>query len=315
MRRAAALYFHVTDKHNACNETLMLAKHGQNSKRFLTPLVKSFFLTIVLAVTGCFPHKAPPVIPTATSVEMALAGAASIEFAHLSNADLSGFPAELASCPALHKLSLRGQRAAAPLPPAIGDFTRLTWLDLAEMELDSLPPEMGQLTNLEHLYLSDNSLADLPPSMAALRQLTYLNLDRNALTTLPGAVPRLTALKWLRLNYNQLADLPPDLADLASLQRLYLRQNRLTTLPAAVTALTDLQQLDLGENPLASLPDELTGMTGLVRLDLDRTLITRLPENIDALKNLQHLFLYGCSIMPDERERIRAALPDCEIAF
>jgi hypothetical protein len=314
--RRRAILPRCRDKPTARNEINMLADYGQNSRQFLLTVFRAGALAAVLGnSTGCFPQKAPAKIPTATSVEEALGRADTVEFAHLSGANLKAFPTGLADCPKLWKLSLRGQTAAAPLPADLGRFAPLRWLDAAGMGLETLPPELDQLKRLEHLYLADNRLAALPPVIGSLPGLTYLNLDRNALTVLPQEIGGLSSLKWLRLNNNQLSDLPSSCASLTSLRRLYLRQNRLATIPTAVLALSALEQLDVGSNPITQLPADIVRLAGLQRLDLDRTSLTALPANIGELKALRHLFLYGCSISPEERERIRKALPDCEIAF
>ena len=64
------------------------------------------------------------------------------------------------------------------------------------------------------------------------------------------------------------------------------------------------------------MPSDIGRLTELLRLDLRRNRIATLPDEIANLKNLRYLTLYGNSAMNDEeRYRIRAMLPDCEILF
>ena len=293
----------------------MLPNSRQNSKKNLQSAV---FFVISAFAAGCFQQSAPERIPTADTLEDCLSGAQTLQFAHLAadGGALAEFPSGLASCPALWKLSLRGQTALATLPESIAELKGLRWLDLSEMGLASLPDGLAKLP-VQRLYLSDNALETLPPAVAGLSGLDYLNLDRNRLGSLPAETAAWTALRWLRLNGNRLQDLPPEASAWTSLRRLYLRGNDFTALPEAITALPALEQLDLGGNVrLETIPESVGNLAALTRLDLDYTAVKKLPDSIGRLENLRTLVLYGCPMDPQEVERVRTLLPAaCRVEF
>lgn len=297
----------------------MLPNSRQNAKQNLLSTAKKIATALFCTLLGgCFQQSAPERIPTATTPEDCLATAETLQFAHLSAAygKLDSFPEGLDRCPALWKLSLRGQTALAPLPAAVADCKGLRWLDLSEMSLKDLPEELKTLP-LQRLYLADNALDALPGAVASLASLDYLNLDRNHLTSLPDAVGSWTSLRWLRLNGNRLAALPASAASWTSLQRLYLRDNALAAVPAAITALPALEQLDLGGNhDLATISDDIGNLPALTRLDLDHTAVAHLPDSVASLTNLNTLVLVGCPMDTNEVARIKKLLPGkCRVEF
>lgn len=297
----------------------MLPNSCQNEKGNLQILFRSLVAATVSSfLSGCFQQAAPERIPTADTLESCLSDNASVQFAHLTadGGTLAAFPADLAKCPALWKLSLRGQTALAPLPDSLADLKGLRWLDLSEMGLTGLPEGIASLP-LQRLYLSDNHLETLPACVAKLSGLDYLNLDRNGLTALPPEVSAWTNVRWLRLNGNHLASLPAEAASWTALQRLYLRENAFQALPESITALPALEQLDLGRNgSLAAIPDSIGNLASLTRLDLDYTAVETLPDSIGKLTKLNTLVLYGCPMATNEIERVRALLPaGCRIEF
>jgi Leucine-rich repeat (LRR) protein len=48
------------------------------------------------------------------------------------------------------------------LPEAIGQLSKLKWLDLSRNQLNTLPEAVGQLSGLQLLYLSRNQLRMVP---------------------------------------------------------------------------------------------------------------------------------------------------------
>lgn len=167
------------------------------------------------------------------------------------------------------------------------------------------------------VYLSDRGLADLAGEAAALKAgaaIDYVNLDRNRLEVFPAELASLTGLKWLRLNDNRLSDLP-DLGALVNLRRLYLRGNRFTAVPETLKDLPSLTDVDLSDNPLAEIPDWLAAKKNLAALSFTRTQITRLPADLTAWRSLRQLQLGELKLTPEERARVRAALPHTAVVF
>lgn len=167
------------------------------------------------------------------------------------------------------------------------------------------------------VYLSDRGLVDLAGEAAALKAgaaIDYVNLDRNRLEVFPAELASLTGLKWLRLNDNRLSDLP-DLGALVNLRRLYLRGNRFTAVPETLKDLPSLTDVDLSDNPLAEIPDWLAAKKNLAALSFTRTQITRLPTDLTAWRSLRQLQLGELKLAPEERARVRAALPHTAVVF
>ncbi|KAF8287533.1 putative leucine-rich repeat protein [Trypanosoma cruzi] len=90
------------------------------------------------------------------------------------------------------------------LPPAIGDLSRLRWLNVSYCRLNFLPVELGRLSHLERLYLSNNRLQSLPMEFWQLKSLEELRLDNNKLRFLPGGILFLPRLETLTLENNPL---------------------------------------------------------------------------------------------------------------
>ena len=262
--------------------------------------------------SGCFEHGQPRQDVTATSTDGDAPDRAQVTFLDLhEDATLAAFPEGLGAYPNLRRLSVRGRKAAAAVPPSIKEAKGLRELDLAATGLTDLPAELAELGELRTLYLSDNGLKALPPAVCGLKGLTYLNLDRNALTNLPEEVGAMASLKWVRLNGNRLSDLPASTEGWRDVRRLYLRGNGLTNVPPAVLRMTSLEELDLGENDLSELPEALCALPNLRRIDLDgNRRLSRLPDAITNMPALTHLFVFGCAVPTNELARVRSAGPD-----
>ena len=114
--------------------------------------------------------------------------------------DLTGpIPPELGNMTRLLRLHLWDNRLSGPIPSSLGDLAELEELRLEENDLTgSIPPELGRLRALEQLMLFENDLSGpLPPEIGSLRALTHLGLFGNA--GLAGPLPaNLTRLRRLR---------------------------------------------------------------------------------------------------------------------
>ncbi|ELR98362.1 COR domain-containing protein [Gloeocapsa sp. PCC 73106] len=119
------------------------------------------------------------------------------------------------------------------LPPAIGELTQITKLNLKDNKLTALPSEIGKLTKLKRLYLSHNKLTVIPPEIAQLQELKIIYAGNNKLTAIP-----------------------PEIAQLQQLKGLYLGDNSITSIPSELQELNNLKNLDLRKNPLP-IPNEI----------------------------------------------------------
>ncbi len=276
------------------------------------PVLAALAAVPTLLCSGCFDRRVPHPERVAESLAELEAAPRETTILDLTAAEgVEAFPEGLGAYPALRRLRLRGQRAAAEVPASIAEAKGLFELDLSETGLKDLPPEAASLTALRHLYLTDNGLEELPAAVCGMKGLTYLNLDRNALTNLPEEVGALASLKWVRLNGNKLSDLPASAAEWKDIRRLYLCGNGLKEVPAVVLEMTSLEQLDLSDNDLESVPEALCALPRLQRLDLDgNPRLAALPGGITNMPALTHLFVFRTGLSTSEIGRVRAAKPD-----
>jgi hypothetical protein len=190
----------------------------------------------------------------------------------------------------LRELTLTGKNLTA-LPPEIGLFRALEWLDLSHNQLATLPQEIGQLQALTQLGLSYNQLATLPQEIGLLQALTQLGLSGNQLAILPSEIGRLQALEGLDLSHNQLATLPQEIGLLQALTQLELSDNQLAALPQEIGLLQALEGLELSHNQLATLPQEIGQLQALTELELSGNQLAALPQEIGQLQALNGLDL------------------------
>jgi len=101
----------------------------------------------------------------------------------------------------LSTLRLYNNKLSGPIPPELGQLSRLEGLRLDNNQLTGpIPSELGQLSNLVTLWLNDNQLSGtVPPELGQLSILSELDLSNNALT---GSLPR--SLMQLDSLYNLL---------------------------------------------------------------------------------------------------------------
>ena len=120
-----------------------------------------------------------------------------------------------------------------PIGEWFGVFTnergRVIRLDIAENGLNGpIPPELGNLTRLTTLYLQHNRLSGpIPPELGNLTNLAILFLRGNQIRgELPPELGNLTSLRQLGLSGNRLSgSIPPELENLPNLTTLWLWDN------------------------------------------------------------------------------------------
>ncbi|MCX6347966.1 MAG: S8 family serine peptidase, partial [Candidatus Aureabacteria bacterium] len=127
---------------------------------------------------------------------------------------------------------------------------RVTRIGLSDNNLKGiLPPELGDFSALYYLDLSRNSLSgEIPEQLWSATGLKYLYLDDNDLIGgLSSSVSALTGLRTLYLFGNRLSgEIPSSLASLSQLSRLDLAMNGFVgTIPAGLGELDHLVYLNL----------------------------------------------------------------------
>lgn len=215
-----------------------------------------------------------------------------------------------ASLPSITTLDLSFCSIVGPIPPGVGGFANLTFLNLSGNAISgAIPGQLfGGLASLTVLDLSRNQLTGtIPPSAPAFQNLTALYLFENFLAgSIPPAVGTMASLETLDLSNNSFGGpMPPHLGNLSRLVRLDLGLNSLSgTLPDELARLSRLQELVLADNAFSGeLPQRLWELAELRFLDLSGNNFTGgLPErtsSIDsdvttaAVFNLSHNQLFG----------------------
>jgi tetratricopeptide (TPR) repeat protein len=178
--------------------------------------------------------------------------------------------------------ALENANAFTSLEAALRNPDAVIKLDLSNNGMKVLPPEIGRFRNLQYLNLSRNQLGDLPREVCNLKKLQYLNVSGNQLDQLPNEIGGLSNLKQLIVSQNFLKKLPPEIGKLGRLEYLEANENRLTQIPAALGLATSLRDLAFRTNFIAFMPAEIGKLKRLRTLDVDNNSFTD-----DELANLQ----------------------------
>ena len=216
----------------------------------------------------------------------------------LPDSNLSGpMPPDLGELSKLEFLDLSGNQLTGTIPEDLG-HSNLVWLDLSGNELTgSIPSVLGDLRNLMRLFLSENHLSGpVPAELGGLSNLEELYLSRNQLTgSIPPALGDLSDLRSLDLSGNELTgSIPPVLGDLRNLTMLYLSENHLSgPVPAELGDLSNLEELYLSRNQLTgSIPPALGDLSDLRSLDLSGNELTgSIPPVLGDLSDLRRLYV------------------------
>ena len=171
-------------------------------------------------------------------------------------------------------------------------------IQLTDNNLDGpIPPEIGNFTKLQHLYLYENNISgSIPPEIGNLDKLEYLLLQNNQLTgAIPDEIGNLENLENLCLTSNQLnSSIPAEIGDLSHMEEIRLDYNMFTgNIPVELGNLSNLVYLDLSYNQLdGSIPTEICTLSNLTHLFLDENELTgNIPENLGELSSLTYFTL------------------------
>lgn len=179
------------------------------------------------------------------------------------------------------EIHLQDNNLTGTLPPAIGDLTKLTYLELGGTTFDQ------KSTNPLRNKMSGN----IPATIGNLTDLTYLNLSSNNFTgALPATFSNLVLLQelWLSGNDLSLGAFPPAILSMTNLESLKLSYAGITgTIPSGIQNLTLLRSLVLNNNAISGVPAELSSLTSLEILYLNKNLLSALPDltPLSALSN------------------------------
>ena len=128
------------------------------------------------------------------------------------------FPEELSQIP-LDSIELNANRLRGRLPPEIGLYQNLTYLDLGDNRITgALPSQLLLLTNLQVLRLAENALSGtLPSEIGLLSNLLMLDVSSNPQLsgTIPSELALLSGVASINLyNTNIEGSIPQELCDL-----------------------------------------------------------------------------------------------------
>lgn len=164
--------------------------------------------------------------------------------------------------------------------------------DFTHLGLKEIPDNHEKLHYIMKINFRDNELTEVGDAVKYLETVLHMDLSENNISSLSKEITHLKYLEELSLNKNQLKELPVEIGELKNLQMLYLRNNQLTSIPASIGKLKNLEILDLSVNQLTSLPLHISG-----------------------LKKLKHLYLVGNNISSEQKDIIKAMLPNTDIHF
>ncbi|GAQ78697.1 L domain-like protein kinase superfamily [Klebsormidium nitens] len=197
-------------------------------------------------------------------------------------------------------LSLANANVPGPIPPEVGNFSRLNSLVLTNNRFTgTIPPELSSLFYLKKMLLNNNQLTGgIPREFGLLPGLTILNIDNNQLTEpLPVEVFTITELRQFSVENNQLSgSIPGQLLGAINLQALNLKSNRLNgSIPTLLGNLTQLQSIDLSSNSLTgTIPASLGNLQTLTFLSLaNNRLSGQIPLALANVLSLQSLWLFN----------------------
>jgi hypothetical protein len=109
-------------------------------------------------------------------------------------------------------------------------------------------------------------------------------------------------------------EIPSAIGNLSNLDTLRLTLGVFRKFPTEVAKLQKLRYLDLTDSYMSDI-DNLTSLKSLNHLLLYGCGLSKLPNDIGALSNLQFIGLVGNNLDSLEINRIKKALPNCEVYF
>ncbi|KAJ1273942.1 hypothetical protein BS78_05G024500 [Paspalum vaginatum] len=191
---------------------------------------------------------------------------------------------------------------------AIFQIKNLKYLEISQLQCESLPEAISDIWSLQAVHLIDSSLLELPKSIGKLQKLRTLNLSHcEELKCLPDSIGDCNMLSSIDLcNCQTLATLPNPIGRNEKLRVLRLCGTGIEKLPSSIMTLRNLECLDLrGCWKLVELPEGIGNLEKLQVLNLKYCLwLAKLPESIIKLEKLRVLNLDGCQQLVELPEGI-----------
>lgn len=159
-------------------------------------------------------------------------------------------------------------------------------------EYNNLSVAIKESDKVLSIDVASQGISKLPGKITKLRKIVSFNLLGNRFSVFPKELGELTSLDEISLSSNQVESIGPEIGNLKNLRILIINNNQLKSLPIEIGKLTKLLYLEVGNNKLTYLPEEIKYLSKLQELHIDRNKLTVI-----------------------EKQKIKAALPNCVIYF
>jgi hypothetical protein len=165
-------------------------------------------------------------------------------------------------------------------------------------------------TDTVYIASTDNFKSNyIPDSVFTMTQLKKLVVSgRDCDVRLYDQYGKDTSHCWM------IQEIPASIGNLVNLDTLRLTLGAFWKLPDEISRLQKLKVLDLTDTYMSTI-DNVTALTNLNQLLLYGCHLSKLPDDIGKLANLKFIGLVGNNLDNAEINRIKKALPNCEVYF
>ncbi|MFW6378538.1 MAG: leucine-rich repeat domain-containing protein [Nanoarchaeota archaeon] len=128
-----------------------------------------------------------------------------------------------------HIGNIKKTKGKKHIPPSIKNFEELTWLNLSNLNIETISEDIRYLDNLRDIFLNINELRK-PAPISRIAPLNSYNIAGNKIQDMEDTLENRSSLEHLSLGYNKLETLPEYIAELPQLNYLSFPENKITTL-------------------------------------------------------------------------------------